>query len=187
MSNFYTELHKKKILNLYKNSPIYGNNTRYNFCFKENGIKHIDEVYAEDLITELAPTTVLDYGCGNGLASAQLQTVFPNIKFFNYEPFVTEFSTKPTGKYDLVICHKVLRSVELCFIDNVLADLYNLSTNYIALSLVICEEDELNLCDWIEKLSNYNIIKRGFTVPFYATGADMIHHSMIHAGFLIKK
>ena len=169
---------------------MYGNNTRYNFCFVENGIKYVNDVYAEDIINELKPRTVLDYGSGYGLASERLQSMFPDITFFNYEPFVPKFSNKPTGSFDLVICHKVLRAVEPEFRDSVLDEIYSLSSKYVALSLVIYTEDLIDLTydDWKEKIFKYkHIIKHGVTTKFNAMTPDEVYRSLVHAGFLIKK
>jgi SAM-dependent methyltransferase len=63
------------------------------------------------LIAENFPGTknlkVLDYGGGTGKLAAYLrQAGFTSVE--TYDPFVAEFSTKPTTKYDLVTCFEVV-------------------------------------------------------------------------------
>ncbi len=66
---------------------------------------------AAEILTKLYGNTksvkLLDYGGGNGLTGRVLRdTGFPNVDV--YDPFVPEFSTKPSGKYELITVFEVL-------------------------------------------------------------------------------
>ena len=50
--------------------------------------------------------SILDYGCGNGNVAKILREYgFKNVT--NFDPMVDEFSSVPTGKFDLILCIEV--------------------------------------------------------------------------------
>jgi hypothetical protein len=66
------------------------------------------------------PTRVLDYGGGSGVLGETLRLVgFPQVD--TYDPFVPRFRTKPTDRYDLVVCFEVVEHATDPF--SVLADM----------------------------------------------------------------
>jgi SAM-dependent methyltransferase len=53
------------------------------------------------------PRRMLDYGGGSGLLAEALRTVgFPRVD--TYDPFVPHFSTKPSDRFDCVVCFEVV-------------------------------------------------------------------------------
>lgn len=60
-----------------------------------------------DLFAAGKPSSVLDYGGGNGTLAELLRTAgFPDVR--TYDPFVPSHSKKPTGRVDCVVCFEVL-------------------------------------------------------------------------------
>jgi len=60
--------------------------------------------YFAECKTEIS---ILDYGCGTGQTAQHLQALgFTDIT--NYDPFVAEHSTPPSGTFDLLLCFEVL-------------------------------------------------------------------------------
>ena len=53
------------------------------------------------------PRRVLDYGGGSGVLAESLRTVgFPRVD--TYDPFVPDFSKKPSDRFDCVVCFEVV-------------------------------------------------------------------------------
>lgn len=77
--------------------------------------------------------TILDYGCGK----AKFHSILFNnrkvpgspmgINITSYDPAVTQFSNKPTGQYDLVLCIDVMEHVQEDKVDEVLKDIFTYS------------------------------------------------------------
>lgn len=63
------------------------------------------------IIDYLKPKTVLDYGCGKAILITQLAKKYPDIKFYGYDPAISERSTLPIDKADLVINTDVLEHI----------------------------------------------------------------------------
>lgn len=62
--------------------------------------------------------TLLDYGCGK----AKYHPEYWNIA--KYDPGVEEYSTKPSGTFDIVICTDVMEHVEIEYVDQVLDEIF---------------------------------------------------------------
>jgi len=85
------------------------------------------------LIKENNIKTILDYGCGK----AKFHSILFNnrkvpgspmgINITPYDPAVTQFSNKPTGPYDLVLCIDVMEHVQEDKVDEVLKDIFSYS------------------------------------------------------------
>jgi hypothetical protein len=77
--------------------------------------------------------TILDYGCGK----AKFHSILFNnrkvpgspmgINITPYDPAVAQFSNKPTGQYDLVLCIDVMEHVQEDKVDEVLKDIFSYS------------------------------------------------------------
>jgi len=86
-----------------------------------------------NLIKENNIKTILDYGCGK----AKFHSILFNnrkvpgspmgINITPYDPAVTQFSNKPTGPYDLVLCIDVMEHVQEDKVDEVLKDIFSYS------------------------------------------------------------
>lgn len=94
------------------------------------GTSNIEQLKFINLIIEyIKPNTILDYGCGKGTLINELRDIYPNIKFYGYDPAVPEFSTLPTGKFDLVINTDVLEHIPENTIKEVITQIKNCSNN----------------------------------------------------------
>lgn len=70
--------------------------------------------------------TVLDYGCGEGNMINAIQTLFPNLEMYGYDPGVERYSTIPE-RTDLVYSADVLEHFEPEFIDEGLQRIFNIA------------------------------------------------------------
>tara|TARA_R110000868_G_scaffold96894_1_gene266516 strand:+ start:88 stop:663 length:576 start_codon:yes stop_codon:yes gene_type:complete len=89
-------------------------------------------VDATDIIKYVNATSVLDYGCGFGHSLDSISNI---VTVQKYDPFVPEFTTRPTGKYDLVVAYNVLSCVETICFDDVIDDLYQLTGKLLLLNI----------------------------------------------------
>jgi len=86
-----------------------------------------------NLIKENNIKTILDYGCGKAKFHSILfnNRKVPgspmNISITSYDPAVAQFSNKPTGQYDLVLCIDVMEHVQEDKVDEVLKDIFTYS------------------------------------------------------------
>ena len=92
-------------------------------------LPHIDRINSFMKVNNLH--TMLDYGCGK----ASYHPDYWNIE--KYDPGVAEFSIKPKKVYDMVICTDVLEHVEEIYIDEVLTELFEYSTNFLYLAIAL--------------------------------------------------
>lgn len=60
----------------------------------------------------LQASTILDYGCGQGLLKKNLLVEYPHLTVSEYDPGLPGRDTVPTGVYDIVACTDVLEHVE---------------------------------------------------------------------------
>ena len=113
--------------------------------------------------------TMLDYGCGK----AQFHDASWNA--VKYDPAIPEFSTRPTGRFDLVISTDVLEHIPEEHIENTIADIFNYSDRWVFVS-VCCREAKEILPNgmnahatvkheswWKDKFSKYKNYKLAFT------------------------
>jgi 2-polyprenyl-3-methyl-5-hydroxy-6-metoxy-1,4-benzoquinol methylase len=145
----YTEAHaeKQRYMHDSQKTWLWGKNTEYFFpWFNETPIG------LNKIIKELDPTSVLDYGCGQGYAMDNLAKQFPNIAFYNYDPFIEKNSTYPTVPCDLLISNNVLHHVETEFYDQLVANLYSLCQN-IALFKIYCHDGYRSIEWYIEQFN----------------------------------
>lgn len=103
-------------------------NNVYNFD-TSSGILTINQV-----LKLLEASSVLDYGCGYGHGT---DTVPDTVTITKYDPFVPEFSSRPTSKSDVVVSYNVLGCVENECFDNVVDDLYQLANKFLVLNIAV--------------------------------------------------
>ena len=112
---------------------------------------------------------MLDYGCGK----AQFHDASWNA--VKYDPAIPKFSTRPTGRFDLVISTDVLEHIPEEHIENTIADIFNYSDRWVFVS-VCCREAKEILPNgmnahatvkpeswWKDKFSKYKNYKLAFT------------------------
>ena len=191
MPNFYSQKQKEKIENLFRINNWYGRRDKYTFPLNKNNNKTLlsieQETTIEEILERLKPKTVLDYGCGFGLALDGLEKKYPNIKFTGFDPFVSKYSTRPKGTFDLVISHRVLRIVESEFREQVVQDMYNFTKEHLLLSILLYDVDGIPYDFWFNLLSKYDILEQGVGEPQYREGYDTKYYNISNLGFLIKK
>ena len=84
-----------------------------------------------NLIKENNITTILDYGCGKAkfhpilFNNRKLPGSPMGINITSYDPAVPQFSNKPTGQYELVLCIDVMEHVQEDKVEEVLKDIFS--------------------------------------------------------------
>ena len=109
-----------------------------------------------ELVTTLEAQSVIDYGCGNGNGTSELQ-----MRVDRYDPFVPEFSAKLTHKADIVVCYNVLNVIDNDDLPVVLEEIYHLCEKFAIFNIRYpgwharkeCHEESLIARNWkiIEK------------------------------------
>lgn len=149
MSTLYSLSHQEENILAHQINPMWGVNNNYHFSFTS----------LDSFIKLTQPKSIMDYGCGKGFALDQLKLKFPNIDMINYDPFYSKHSSFPTTPCELVISYNVLQDVELNFLDQVIEQIYNLSTKNILLLMNFYESKGQTSVDWWRnKLAQYNIV-----------------------------
>jgi hypothetical protein len=123
-------------------------------------VQYIPEI--NQIIKEKNLSTILDYGCGKARHHD------PSWNADKYDPAVPEYSKKPDGRYDLVICTDVLEHIPQVGLDYVIDDIFNYSDQWVFLS-VCCRKAKQLLPNgynahatiesqkwWKEKLAKYS-------------------------------
>jgi len=119
---------------------------------------NVGMVPVNDLVDQLRPKTVLDYGCGKAYGISAIEKDYPDISFTKFDPFVDEFSKYPTGTFDLVTCYKVLNQVEFGFRKQVIEELYELTGQHLFLGIIVYQENMVEtIKQWLAYFSKYNI------------------------------
>jgi hypothetical protein len=86
-----------------------------------------------NLIKENNIKSILDYGCGKAkfhsilFNNRKLPGSPMDINISKYDPAVAQFSKKPTGTYDLVLCIDVMEHVQEDKVEEVLKDIFSYS------------------------------------------------------------
>ena len=147
-SHLFTNEHAEKEKYMHaKQKWSWGKNAEYFFPWKDKNILNLSNI-----ISDLNPTSVLDYGCGQGYALNKLAKQFTNINFYNYDPFIDEHSTYPKIPCDLIVSYNALQHVEDQFYDQVVENLYKLSNQLILIRLYVFKN--YKTVDWyVEKYS----------------------------------
>lgn len=89
------------------------------------GHTHSDRILA--LYREYSCTSILDYGCGQGLLAEKISGIVPII---NYDPGIAKFNHRPSP-CDLVVCTDVLEHIEPECLEHVFKDLATLTLKVI--------------------------------------------------------
>jgi hypothetical protein len=91
----------------------------------------------DSFIKTLKIKSILDFGCGKGLAADTLGVSFPNIIVSKYDPVFEEFSSYPTSKYDLVLCFLVIHLADAENKKRIANELLKFSSRYIVITAVV--------------------------------------------------
>lgn len=118
----------------YLNEELHGRMQKYG----TSAYKNLDKIIPP-FIEKYNIDEILDYGCGKGTLRAALVKMFQPIKVTNYDPCMPEFSARPTGTFQSVLCNDVLEHVEPEFLDNVLEDIYNYGEDYFYFAIGLTE------------------------------------------------
>ena len=84
----------------------------------DNGEKQFKII--QPFIVEHNPTSILNFGCGNGELMSTIKHAHPKIKVYGYEPIHPRFNILPTGAFDSVILIDALEYMELKHIEDTL-------------------------------------------------------------------
>ena len=144
-SHLFTNEHAEKERYMHAQQKWdWGKNAEYFFPWKDKNILNLSNI-----ISDLKPASILDYGCGRGYALAKLAEQFTNINFYNYDPFIEEHSTYPKISCDLIVSYNALQHVEDQFYDQVVENLYKLSNQLVLIRLYVFKNHRP--ADWYEK------------------------------------
>ena len=75
--------------------------------------------------------TILDYGCGKARFHKLLFKDLKHLKITKFDPAVEEFSNKPQGLFDLILCIDVLEHIEENKLKEIIEDIFNYGNNVI--------------------------------------------------------
>lgn len=94
--------------------------------------------FLQEMITKYQVESLLDYGCGKGLAWTRdrLQDQL-NIKVYLYDPAVDRFSKRPKGPRDMTWCADVMEHIPEENVQWVLEDIYKLSRKCVYFSIAM--------------------------------------------------
>jgi cyclopropane fatty-acyl-phospholipid synthase-like methyltransferase len=84
----------------------------------DNGEKQFKII--QPFIVEHNPTSILNFGCGNGELMSTIKHAQTKIKVYGYEPIHPRFNILPTGAFDSVILIDALEYMELKHIEDTL-------------------------------------------------------------------
>lgn len=114
------------------------------------------------------PKSILDYGCGLNYSyakdgSPQKKFNDNNIIVIRYDPFIEEYSTRPSQASDIVICNNVLNAIEPDFFDDVMEDIYNLTNKAVICNIIVPGLYKLTAEDFIKKIAKSKFTIKEFT------------------------
>lgn len=101
-------------------SQAYGDTSIKNLRFLRPEIKLLD------------PHSVIDYGCGQS-PLLEMLGLDDGVALHRYDPAIPEYSSKPEGKFDLLINVDVLEHIEEVDLDEVLREMAGLANNAIVI------------------------------------------------------
>lgn len=130
-----------------------------------SGGKKIDPMFQE-ILENNKINSLLDFGCGKGETSKTIQTLYPDIEIFPYDPVTSPI--KLPEKVDCIHSSDVLEHIEPEHLDETLEDLFRRSTDW-QYHLIACSPAKKTLSDgrnahliiqepdwWINKIREFN-------------------------------
>ena len=106
-----------------QNAELHKTNRHYG----TSGYKKADDIIA--LCNSIAPSSLLDYGCGKATLAQALadraEEIIEPVRVTNYDPAIAEHASRPP-KCDIVVCGDVLEHIEPECLDEVLVDIKSL-------------------------------------------------------------
>lgn len=109
------------LINQYR--ELHRNNENYG----ASSIENLEEICL--FIDYLKPSIVLDYGCGKGLLLNELKKLYPNIKFYGYDPAIPEIDIIPVEYADLVVNTDVLEHIPEALLPDTIKKISEISQN----------------------------------------------------------
>ena len=86
--------------------------------------------YFMPLIDELKPRSIIDFGCGQSTLADELSAA-SGAPAIRYDPAIPEYSTKPEGKFDLLVNVDVLEHVPEDELEPIIAEMETYTKNAI--------------------------------------------------------
>lgn len=71
----------------------------------------------KSFVNEYSPTSILDYGCGQGGLIATIKEFHPDITVSGYDPGNLNFNTVPTSTFDAVVSTDAIEHIEPEFLE----------------------------------------------------------------------
>ena len=98
----------------------------------------------DTFLKSLKVKSVLDFGCGKGLAADTLKQTFPHFDITKYDPAIDKFNIYPTGEFDVVLCFLVIHLADPENQQRIAKELSTLSSRYIVLTALADKESNNN-------------------------------------------
>lgn len=159
MTQLFTETARHHSNSISRANPNWRNDSVYAF-YKSNG----EVLTLAELVNSLNPQSVLDFGCGNGLALPSIAGV--NAK--GYDPFVDEFSTWEPAVYDLIVSHFAILHVEDQFFSDTIKMLRNACGKNFVATFALTKHIPHRDTEWY-----INHLKSHFTIDDHYTSAPI--------------
>lgn len=86
--------------------------------------------FLRPLVRQLAPRSILDYGCGRSTL-VEILAGDLGARFVRYDPAIPDYSAPPSGAFDLLINVDVLEHIPEPMIDGILAEMRSHAENAI--------------------------------------------------------
>ena len=97
-------------------------------AYGDTSIKNLRFLRPE--IKLLKPQSIIDYGCGQSPLLEMLDLDYP-VELHRYDPAIPAHSSKPEGKFDLLINVDVLEHIEESDLDDVISEMAGFAKNAI--------------------------------------------------------
>ncbi|MAL11588.1 MAG: hypothetical protein CMF74_18240 [Maricaulis sp.] len=102
------------------------------------------------IIKERNIKSILDYGCGkakfhNILFNNSKVPGSPTVSIVGYDPAFAQYSQKPTGDFDLILCVDVMEHVQEDKVDEVLSDIFNSYSGHVFMTITCYEATQVLL------------------------------------------
>lgn len=141
--------------------------------YGSSGIMYLEELCL--IINYLKPKSILDYGCGKGSLIKELSKLYPEIKFYGYDPAIEDKNILAVTNVDLVINTDVLEHIPEAELDSVINNIASLSKNVFfclhhALANIKLPNGENAHCTVKPPIWYYELFKKYFNTPYPLKG-----------------
>lgn len=87
-------------------------------------------------------SSMLDYGCGQSLLWKNLEPLFPDMKYAEFDPCYEGKDVLPEGVFELVVCTDVLEHVEPEFLESTISRIFDYATRMVFLNVSMVESNK---------------------------------------------